>query len=330
MRQLRFSSEGDVEFRPVRGGELMLSMVGLGGFELGPDDEAAPDIDRAVALVNAAIDAGINWIDTSENYLETRNESLIGETLSRVSGELLVATKVAPEAAITGGGSGFRPDEIHAACRSSLRRLGRDHIDLYFLHWPTEQDISLAETWGAMSELAEWGLVRAIGMSNYELSDIEQCHRQRAVDVIQDGLSLIDYLGARETFRRCGEIGIAVTTYEPLASGILTDKTPEQILATWTGPWTESGFFQRLLAPGRAERSFAVADGMRPLAAKLGVSVAQLAIAWVLRQAAITATIAGSSRPGHIHANAEAVAISLDPVIDELESLIALGPTFND
>ena len=189
--QLRSGLGGDVELRPVRGGDLMLSIVGLGGFELGPNDAAPPDAARALALVNAAIDAGINWIDTSENYLETRNESLIGETLSRASGAPLVATKVAPDAAVTGGGSGFRPNEIHAACRSSLRRLGRGHIDLYFLHWPTEQDVPLSETWGAMSELVEVGLVRAIGMSNYELSDIEQCHRQRA-GRRHPGRSLID------------------------------------------------------------------------------------------------------------------------------------------
>ena len=125
------------------------------------------------------------------------NESLIGAALARISGDVAVASKVAPEAGITGGASGFRRDEVHAACRASLRRLGRDHIDIYFLHWPDESGVPLEETWGAMAELADAGLVRAIGLSNYELDAIEHCHRQRPVDVVQDRLSLIDYLEAR-------------------------------------------------------------------------------------------------------------------------------------
>ena len=173
---------------------VLVSAVGLGGIELGPDEGEDPDIDRAVAVIEAARETGVNWLDTSENYLGTRNESLIGAALGRVRGEFMVATKAAPRAGITGGGSGFRPDQIHAACHASLRRLGRERIDIYFLHWPDETGVSLKETWGAMAELVDAGLVRAIGMSNYELEDIERCHAQRPVDCVQTGLSVIDYL----------------------------------------------------------------------------------------------------------------------------------------
>ena len=133
-----------------------------------------------------------------------------------------------------------------------------------------------------MTELVNDGLVRAIGMSNYEFTDVERCHRQRSVDVVQTGLSMIDYVEDRAWISQCEELGIGVVIYEPLASGILTGKTVEQVRATWTGVWLESDFYQRLLTPGQAERSFAVADGIRPIAEKFGATVAQVAIAWVL------------------------------------------------
>jgi len=214
-----------MELRPIGQSGLSVSTVGLGGIELGPEVGEEPDVDRAVGVIEAALEAGVNWLDTSENYLDTSNEALIGAALQRVDGEVLVATKVAPSAAITGGGTGFRRDQVHSACRASLARLGREQIDVYFLHWPDDTGVPLDETWGAMAELVDDGLVRAIGLSNYELEEVERCHAQRPVDVVQDGLSLIDYLDNRAAIARCGELGIAAAIYEPLASGILTGKT---------------------------------------------------------------------------------------------------------
>jgi len=303
-------------------------LEGSRGASLGPEPDEEPEVARAARVIEAAMESGINWLDSSENYLETRNETVIGAALGRVDGDFLVATKVAPGAAITGGGSGFRREQVHTACRDSLRRLGREQIDLYFLHWPDETGVPLEETWGAMSELADEGLVRAIGLSNYELEDVERCHASRSVDVVQVGLSMIDYLDARKYVARCRELGIAVTIYEPLASGILAGKTKEQILALWTGAWTEASFFKRLLGPGTVERSFAVADGLRPIAERLGASVAQLAIAWVLHQPGVTAAIAGSRNGAHMSENAEAASLDLSDVLEELEQLIPLGPTF--
>jgi aryl-alcohol dehydrogenase-like predicted oxidoreductase len=317
-----------MESRQVGNGGVSISRVGLGGFELGPSPGDEPDVERGVAVIEASLAAGVNWIDTSENYLDANNESLIGLALARIRDEVVVASKVAPEAGITGGASGFRHDEVHAACRASLSRLGRDHIDIYFLHWPDDSGVPLEETWGAMAELADQGLVRAIGLSNYELGDIERCHRQRPVDVVQDGLSLIDYLEARASFARCGELGIAVTVFEPLASGILSDKTKEQLLAIWTGPWLESAFYEQLLAPGQIERSFAVADGLRPIAERLGATVAQVAIAWVLCQAGVSSAIAGSRSGRHMDENAQAASLDISGELDAIEQLIPLGPSF--
>jgi myo-inositol catabolism protein IolS len=316
-----------MEQRPLGTSGVSVSAVGLGGFELGHEEGEAPDVDRAVRVIETAIEAGTDWIDTSENYHDTRNESLIGAALARVRGEIMVSSKASPEPAITGGGSGFRRHEIHAACRGSLERLGRDHIDLYFLHFPDELGVPLEETWGAMAELADQGLVRAIGLSNYELADIERCHAQRPVDVVQDGLSLLD-VDLRSAIGRCGELGIGAVIYEPLASGILGDKTIEQIRVQWGDVWVGTYFYERLLAPGKGEQSMLVTDGMRPIAERLGLTVAQLAIAWVVHQPGVSAAIAGSKSGGHVAENAAAAAVDLGDALAELEELIPLSPTF--
>jgi aryl-alcohol dehydrogenase-like predicted oxidoreductase len=123
-------------------------------------------------------------------------------------------------------------------------------------------------------------------------------------------------------------MGIDVVAYEPLASGILSDKTLDEVRALWTGPWLESGFYRRLLGPGKGELSAAVSAGMRPIAARLGVTVAQLAIAWVLHQSGVTAALAGSRDGRHVNANARSADVDIASVADELDALIPLGPSF--
>lgn len=318
-----------MESRTLGSSGVALSRVGLGGYELGPEPGDDPDVDRAIRVLELAIASGVNWLDTSEAYLETRNESLIGSAMSMAGTELLVASKVAPGAGTTGSGSGFRGHEIHRACRESLRRLGREHIDVYFLHFPDRTGtVPLEETWGAMAELADEGLVRAIGMSNYGLEDVERCHAQRPVDAVQVGLNLIDYLDDRPSIAACGRLGIAVTIYEPVAGGVLTGKTLEQARAAWPGPWRESRWYRRVLGPGAGERSMEFADRLRPLCERLGATLPQVAIAWVLHQPGVAAAIVGSHDGHHMRENAEAAELDLTEALAEIEELIPLGPSF--
>ena len=317
MRQRQLGSSG-----------VSVSAIGLGGVELGPEEGEEPDVERAVRVIETAAEHGINWLDTSENYHDTRNEALIGSALAQVKAEMMVATKVAPGSAGSGGGSGFRSEQIRAACHASLRRLGREEIDIYFLHWPDYTGVPLDETWGTMVELVDAGLVRAIGMSNYNISEIECCHTARAVDVVQDGLSLVDHLENRSVALRCGELGIGVTIYEPLASGVLGGKTMEEVRAVWSA-WADMAFYQRLLTPGHAEHSWAVVDGLRSIGDKVGATVAQLAIGWVLHQPGVDAAIAGSRSGRHIEENAAAAVLDLSDVLQDIERLIPLGPAFS-
>ena len=303
-----------------------ISRVGLGGYELGPEPGDAPDVERAVRVIESAIANGVNWLDTSENYLATNNESVIGQALDRIGDEFLVASKVAPRAGVTGGASGFRREQVLQACRDSLMRLGREHIDIYFLHWPDESGVPLEETWGAMAELADAGLVRAIGLSNYTIEDVERCHAQRPVDAVQVGLNLCYYQDELPSIARCGELGIAATIFEPLASGILSGKTLAQVRAAWPGPWQETEWYKEELV-AKAEQNFAVVDGLRPVAERIGATVAQVAIAWVLHQKGVTAAIAGSRDGKHMEENAAAAALDLSTVLTEIAELIPRRPT---
>jgi aryl-alcohol dehydrogenase-like predicted oxidoreductase len=310
---------------------VRLSRIGLGGYQLGPEPDETPDVARAVRVIETAVELGVNWLDTSENYLATHNEEVIGAALADVGQEFLVASKVAPGKGVTGGGSGFRRPQVHAACRQSLKRLGRDHIDVYFLHWPDRTGVPLEETWGAMAELADSGLVRSIGLSNYSTDDIFACHRQRSVDAVQDGINLIDYLDAPPKLAALNEAGITVTTFEPLAGGILSGRTLEQVRTVYAGQWEESNFYRELLGPGRGERSFAVADGIRPIAARLGATVAQVAIAWVLCQPGVSASLVGTRSSDRLAENVGGATLALpDDAVAELEQLIPLGPLFDE
>jgi aryl-alcohol dehydrogenase-like predicted oxidoreductase len=319
-----------MEQRRVGTTDLMLSVIGLGGAWLGHEPGEPADIRRAAAVMNAAAAAGSNWVDTSENYFDTGNESVIGPALRDVSQGVLVCSKAAPGALYSGGGSGFRPEQIRSACQGSLERLGLDHLDLYLLHWPDETGVPLADTWAAMAQLVDDGLVRAVGLSNYEREDIAACHAQRPVDLIQTGLSVIDYLEDRELIAWCGTQNIAVTIYDPLAGGLLTDKPFDEVRGVWVGTdWEQSSFFQRLLREDKAAPTKRVVDGLHDVAADLGVTTAQVALAWLLRQPGVTSAIPGTTNPERAASNAGAGDLTLpDNVLEIIEGLIPLGPAF--
>jgi aryl-alcohol dehydrogenase-like predicted oxidoreductase len=202
---------------------------------------------------------------------------------------------------------------------------------MFLLHWPDRTGIPLEETWTAMRRLVEDGLVARVGLSNFDREQIERCLEIGPVDLIQDGLSPIDHLETRDLARWCEERGIAVVTYEPLASGMLAGgiDTPEDVERVVGEDYAEWPFWQRLFSPGRFERSEDVTNGMRVVADRLGVTLAQIAIAWNLHQPGITATLAGSRSPVHVRDNAAAGSLELtDDVLAELDALIPLGPAF--
>jgi aryl-alcohol dehydrogenase-like predicted oxidoreductase len=302
------------------GGEWF-SVVGLGGFEL-EDDPSWPGA-RDVLL--AAIEGGVDWIDTAEQYYDRKNETVVAAALRDVGQPMKLSSKVAP----LPDGTGYEPKQIREACEGSLERLDVDHLDMFLMHYPCDSTDGPEDSWGAMRALVDDGLTRVVGLSNFERPDVERCLSVGPVDVLQEGLSLIDHLETLELARWCEQQHIGVVTYEPLGNGMLAGAiTSADDFARVVPDYQEWGFWKRLFSPGRFERSQAVADGMRAVAERLGCSLAQLALAWNLQQAGVGATLAGTRSPAHARANAAAADIILSPEdLVDLDALIPLGPT---
>ena len=303
-------------------GSERYSVVGLGGYEL----ESDPSWSGAREVLTAAIEAGIDWVDTSEAYFDELNERTIGAAMRDVGAPIKVSSKVAPNA------SGFKSEQIRQACTGSLGRLGLDRLDMYLLHYPDDTGVPLEETWSAMRQLVDDGLVGLAGLSNFDQAQIERCLAVGPVDVIQEGLSPIDHLETLELARWCSRQVIGVVTYEPLGSGMLAGaiERAEDFVHAVGDDYEEWPFWQRLFAPGKFERSVVVRDGMQVVAERIGCSLPQLALAWNIQQEGVSATLAGTRNPAHVRTNAEAAEVVLTrDQIDELDALIPLGPTFD-
>ena len=293
-----------------------ISVIGYGAWEAGgtawgPNESE----DIVIEAIRAGLDAGIDWIDTAEVYGDGVSERLVGRAISGRRDDLTIASKVAP----TPEGSGFRPEQVAAACEGSLRRLGTDRIDLYQLHWPDETGVALEDTWGAMTELLDAGKVRFLGVSNFDREQIELCLRIRHVDSLQPEFSMRERKH-EELIRWCGDEGVGVVSYGPLAFGLLTgeitadSRFPE-------GDWRAKSENDEMFAD--LEGSLALVERLRPVAERVGCELSQLALAWNLHQAGVTAAIAGSRNPSHVRSNAVAGDLELDDAtLEELDSLL--------
>ena len=286
-----------------------ISVVGFGAWEAGGGvwGDHIPD-DQTIDAMRTAIDSGITWIDTAEIYGRGRSEELVGEALQGI--DALVFTKVAPK----GAGTGFKPDQVKAAARKSLKRLQRDVIDLFQLHW-ADSSIPVEDTWGAMVELVDEGVVRYIGVSNFDRELIERCEKIRHVDSLQPHFSMLHQEGRGDLFPFCESNGTGIICYGPLAYGLLTGAITADTkfeAGDWRGGKSGMGYYREFYAPGVKERHLEKVDQLKKVAERLDVSMAQLALAWVFHQTGVTGAIAGSRSPNHVRDNAGAGTITLD------------------
>lgn len=298
-----------------------ISVIGFGAWEAGGGIWGEVPDEQSIDAMRAAIDAGITWIDTAEVYGRGRSEEVVGRALQGY--EALVFTKVAPE----GEGSGFRPEQVKEAARKSLGRLQRDVIDVYQLHWP-DPSIPVEDTWGAMAELVDEGLVRYIGVSNFDRELIERCESIRHVDSLQPHFSMLHQAGRYRFFPFCKSNGTGIVAYGPLAGSLLTGAITmdtEFDDSDWRSGKTQgnAGYFQEFFAPGVKERNLEKVQQLEKVAERMGVSVAQLALAWVFHQEGVTGAIAGSRSAKHVRDNAGAGMISLsNDDLDEIDKIL--------
>lgn len=303
-----------------RGPEI--SVIGYGAWEIGGGWGTNPADDEIIAAMHAGFDAGITWVDTAEVYgRERRSEQVVGRAL-RERPDVLLFTKVAPKPA----GTGFAPADVRAAAETSLRTTGREVIDLFQLHW-RDAEIAVEDTWGAMGALVDDGLVRFIGVSNFDAELLERCQAVRHVDCLQPQFSALQREAADELLPWCDKNGTGVIAYGPLAYGLLTgtiDAATTFEDNDWRSGKLGMGYYDRLFKPGVIEGHLQIVDALRAVAAQASLSLPELALAWVVHQRGITGAIAGSRRAAHTTENARAGEVRLDSqILDQVDALLA-------
>lgn len=287
-----------------------ISVIGYGGWEAGGESWGSnPSDDRVIEAMRAGFDFGINWVDTAEVYGSGRSEELIGRALQNHP-DVLVFTKVASAPR----GTGYKAPDIRKAVEQSLRRLSREVIDVYQLHWP-DPSVPLEETWTAMGELVDAGLVRWIGVSNFTEDLIARCEAIRHVDSMQPQLSML-WQERLPLLDVCKRNGTGVITYGPLAYGLLTG-TIDGHTSFPDDDWRSGKHglraYGQLFAPERLAANLDVVGLLKPIAERVGVTLTQLALTWVLHQEGATGAIVGSRSSQHMRENVEASTVRLSP-----------------
>ena len=314
-----------MEIRRLGSAGPEITVVGFGSWEAG-GTEWGPNKsdDRVIEAIRATIDAGMNWIDTAEVYGHGRSEELVGQAVGEHRGDVSIFTKVAPEP----DGSGFRPEQVRAAAERSLSRLAVEHVDLYQLHWPDESGIPVEDTWGAMAELADRGLARHIGVSNFDRDLIQRCEAIRHVDSLQNELSLVHRPDAESGLLGwLAERGIGYLAYSPLGAGMLTGAvTAGTVFADhdWRSGKLRDEEAPDHFRPENLAAGVERVERLAKIAERLGTSVAAVALRWVIDQPGVTAAIAGTRNPRHVHDNAAAGDLRLDDdTLREIDALFA-------
>jgi len=297
-------------------GSLDVSVIGLGTNNFGFFMEA----DAVPAVVDAALDVGINFFDTADSYLES--ESRLAAALGSRRDEVLIGTKFASP--VDGGSGGAAPDYVRAAVERSLGKLGTDRIDLYQLHRPDDA-VPIADTLGVLDELVREGKVREIGCSNFSAAQLREAEAAAAGGArfvsVQNQWNLLQRGDESEAVPEAERLGIGYLPFYPLASGMLSGKYTR-------GQEPPAG--TRLVHFGDraggllSDRNFDIVDAATAWAAERGHSVLELALAWLAAKPVVASVIAGATRPEQVRANAAAADWVLTP--DEVAEVDALAP----
>ena len=306
-----------MEQRQLGRSGLTVSSLGLGcnnfGMKLEPDE--------ATAVVHRALDEGITHFDTAESYGGGRSEEMLGAALVGRRDEVVVATKFGGSGTRTPLAPGSRSNVLRA-CEASLRRLGTDHIDLYYLHRP-DPSTPIDETLDALDDLVRQGKVRYIansGMPGWQVADADHVARQRTTArfvAAQIEWNLLARAVEAETVPACRHFGVGVVPYFPLASGLLTGKYHRG------EAFPEGSRFAAIprLAGVASDENFARVERLTAVAHASDRSILELAVGWLLSHDAVSSVLTGATSPEQVTANVAASTWHLDD--DELAAVDA-------
>ena len=283
---------------------LRISRVGLGNWAIGGARGewgwGSQDDGESIATIHAAIARGVTWVDTAAAYGLGHAETVLGRALGQLPAaeRPLVFTKCGLEWDGTATRRVGRPDALRAGAEASAERLGVGTLDLLQLHWPPEDGTDLRDSWATLVELRADAAIRFAGVSNVDATQLAELEAIGHVDTVQPPLSMVRRDALGELLPAAEAAGTGVLCYSPMQAGLLTGKYDLDAVTRFeAGDWRrgDPNFAEPLVG-----RTLDLVDRLRPLAAELGLSVQELAIAWVLAQAGVDAAIVGARAPRQV------------------------------
>ena len=310
MQTVKLGSQGAVVSR------MGLGCMGMSEFYGRRDDT------ESAATILRALDLGVTFLDTADMYGIGDNEELVGRTIKPRRAEVFLATKFGnvrkkddPTYWVISG----RPEYVRRACDDSLKRLGLDHIDLYYQH-RVDPDVPIEETVGAMAELVRAGKVKYLGLSEASPATIRRAHAVHPITALQTEYSLWSREPEASIIPTLRELGIGFVPYSPLGRGFLTGSItkPADLDATDVRTVRMPRF-----AGEAFDRNVVLVERVKQLAARKGITTSQLALAWVLAKGNDLVPIPGTKRRKYLEENSAAVAVELSPAeVSELEAAV--------
>lgn len=307
-----------LQTRRLGASDLNVTAIGLGCMSLSGVYGESSD-DNGIAVVHAALDAGVNFLDSSDMYGWGHNEILLGRALQGRRDGVILATKFGQIQQASGGnGVDGRPEYVRSACEASLKRLGVDVIDLYYIH-RIDPKVAIEETIGAMSQLVKDGKVRYLALCEASPATIRRAHKVHPLTAVQTEYSLLYREEAEETLATTRELGISFVAYSPLGRSMLTGA-----VQTAADVANDRRKDHPRFAAENLERNRSLVVHLEALARAKGCTPGQVALAWVLAQGKDVVAIPGTKRTSRVAENIGALDVTLSSA--EVAALDAAFP----
>jgi myo-inositol catabolism protein IolS len=302
-----------MEHRRLGSSPVSVSEIGLGTWGMSGAFWGAADDAESIRVIHRALELGVTLIDTAEAYGAGHSEEVLGQALAGRRERAVIATKAAP--------NHLDPEDMEAALEDSLRRLRTDHVEVYFIHWPNPK-FPIGATMERLERLRAKGRIQAIGVSNFGPKEMDQARQHGTVDVLQPPYNMLWREVEAETLPYCRQHNIGVIPYSGLAQGLLTGTLSRDTQFAEGDQRRTTVLFQ----PGTYEHALDAVDGLRPIAAKYGKTVAQLSIQWLTSRPGVSSPLLGARTVGEMEENAGSVGWKIAPedvaAIDRLTSPI--------
>jgi myo-inositol catabolism protein IolS len=284
--------------RRLGSSQVSVSEIGLGTWGMSGAFWGAADDAESIRVIHQALDLGVTLVDTAEAYGWGHSEEVVGKALAGRREKAVIATKAAP--------NHLEPAEAVKALEGSLKRLQTDYVDVYFIHWPNP-DVPLGATMDAFERLRAEGRIRALGVSNFGAKEMDSARQHGIIDVLQPPYNMLWREVEAATLPYCREHNIGVMPYSGLAQGLLTGALSRSTAFVEGDERRTTVLFQ----PGTYERALDAVEGLRPIAAKYGKSVPQLAVQWLTSRPGVSAPLLGARTVHEMKENAGSVGWSI-------------------